>query len=267
MNDFLKRFFGDDNEKDDQDCNIDSQGTYIFHDKADSEPEPEPIQTDLSPFKEINANIYAFSIKIYSGPKFHVAIFGKDNDKVTVRVDDDRLIIHEPKQSRNIYYRSQPSKPPLISVTIPTDTQLSRVKIKAFAGSTVLNNLTIQSLQVKLLAGSAKLTEITVKYHAKVELSAGSLNIKHCDLNLYAELAAGSAKIKYCKLNGDNRISLSAGSLRMTEDDPTKLSYQLKTSFGSIFYHGEKKGNSFHHQATGENRLNVKSSVGSIKIN
>lgn len=266
MNDFLKHFFSDHHEKTDaRDDNFDSQDTSNIHDKADSDPEP--IQADLTPFTAIKVDIYAFSIKIHLGSKFRVVILGKGNDKVKVRVDDSRLTIYEPKSHRNKYYHYQSSKAPLIDVTMPTGTQLERIKIKSFAGSTVLHNLTMQSLQIELLAGSAKLTEVTVSAHARVELSAGSLNIKHCNLNLNAELAAGSTKIEHSKLNGENRINLSAGSLYLTEDGQTKLSYQLSAALGSIVYHGEKRGRSFYHQATTKNNLYAETAVGSIKIN
>lgn len=98
----------------------------------------------------------------------------------------------------------------------------------------------MQELDLILLAGSTKLTNVIVKKHAKAMLSAGSLKVTNCTLNISAELAAGSASIE--QLLGKNYMTLSAGSLTLIEK--TDISYDVSEN----------------------DELIVKSNAGSIKI-
>lgn len=217
-------------------------------------------QINLPQINEIDSDTYIFSINVHAGSCYRAIIFGEGQENLKVDVVGQKLVIREKKtnfKKKHVY-----SKNPLIIITIPEGTELIRIKAKISAGSTTLVQLTMQELELNLLAGSTRLTNVVVKKRTKATLSAGSLKVTNCTLNINADLAAGSARIE--QLRGINHITLSAGSLTLIED--TDMSYDLSSSVGTITYHGERQGHHFRHDVSGNDKLIVKSSVGSIKI-
>lgn len=228
----------------------------------DNSTNPDSHQIDLPQFTEIDAEIYTFAINIHGGKNYHAVISNHANEVVSIDVIGKKLIIREkkPHAKKNIIY----TKKALITLTLPIDNKLLQTKIRSYAGSVTLFQLTMQDLDIDLLAGSAKLTNLTVHSTAKIDLSAGSLKLSNCKMNLKADLAAGSANIQ--QLHGQNHLMLAAGSLTLSENKADTTSYDLSSVIGSVKYQGENYGHHFYHQASGPDRLVVKTSVGSIRI-
>lgn len=216
-------------------------------------------QIDLPQFTEIDAEIFTFTIKIEGGKNYHATISSKYNENVSISVVEKKLLIRE-KRSRVKNYTKQA----LINITLPLGSELLQAKIKAYAGNVALFQLTMQNLDIELLAGSAKLADLTVHDTAKIDLSAGSLKLLNCKMNLKAELAAGSASIQ--QLQGQSNMMLAAGSLTIIESKSDTTSYNLKASVGRIKYHQESHNHHFYRKSSGPNNLVATASVGSIII-
>lgn len=228
----------------------------------DNSTNPDSHQIDLPQFTEIDAKIYTFAINIHGGKNYHAAISNHANEVMSIDVIGKKLIIREkkPHAKKNIIYTNQA----LITLTLPIDSELVQTKISSYAGSVTLFQLTMQDLDIELLAGSAKLTDLTVRSTTKIDLSAGSLKITNCKMNLKADLAAGSANIQ--QLHGQNHLMLAAGSLTLIRNKPDTTSYDLSSVIGRVKYQGENHGHHFYHKSSGPDSLEVEASVGSIKI-
>ena len=235
---------------------------HIFAEQENDSANLNSRQIDLPQFTEIDAETYTFTINIQGGKNYQAIISSQANENVNITVVGKKLLIREkkPRAKKNLIYTKQA----LINITLPLDCELLQTKIKAYAGDVTLLHLTMQNLDIELLAGSAKLTDLIVHGAAKINLSAGSLKLLNCKMNLKADLAAGSANIK--QLQGQSSFILAAGSLTIIENKNDTTGYDLKTSVGLIKYHQENHHHHFYRKSSGPNSLVAKALAGSIIV-
>ena len=239
---------------------INFNGSLEFQNK----PDPEPHKIDLSSFTNITMDLYAFSIDIHSGTNYHVTICGNDKDYVTAEVKEQTLFISEKGHNSNSFTFEHSFKINKIIVTVPEDAPLNTLQANEHAGSVLLSDLNMQQLKLKNEAGSTKLLNVTITKEAKLNLEAGSLSISHCNINLKAKLSAGSVKID--NLQGKSQFVLSSGSFKMTDDNNIKTGFDLSANIGTIYFHGNREGQSFYCLGDDQNQVTVQCGVGSIKI-
>ncbi|WP_338212280.1 DUF4097 family beta strand repeat-containing protein [Lactobacillus juensis] len=235
-------------------------GSLDFQNK----PDPEPHEIDLSSFTNITTDLYAFSIDIHSGTNYHVTICGNDKDYVTAEVKEQTLFIREKGHNSHSFTFDTSFKINKIIVTVPEDAPLNTLQANEHAGSVFLSDLNLRQFKLKNEAGSTKLLNVTITEDAKLNLEAGSLSISHCNINLKAKLSAGSVKID--NLQGKSQFILSSGSFKMNDNNNTKTGYDLSANIGTIYFHGNREGQSFYCPGDEQNQVTVQCEVGSIKI-
>lgn len=235
-------------------------GSLDFQNK----PDPEPHEIDLSSFTNIITDLYAFSIDIHSGTNYHVTICGNDKDYVTAEVKEQTLFIREKGHNSHSFTFDTSFKINKIIVTVPEDAPLNTLQANVHAGSVFLSDLNLRQFKLKNEAGSTKLLNVTITEDAKLNLEAGSLLISHCNINLKAKLSAGSVKID--NLQGKSQFILSSGSFKMNDNNNTKTGYDLSANIGTIYFHGNREGQSFYCPGDEQNQVTVQCEVGSIKI-
>lgn len=235
-------------------------GSLDFQNK----PDPEPHEIDLSSFTNIITDLYAFSIDIHSGTNYHVTICGNDKDYVTAEVKEQTLFIREKGHNSHSFTFDTSFKINKIIVTVPEDAPLNTLQANEHAGSVFLSGLNLRQFKLKNEAGSTKLLNVTITEEAKLNLEAGSLSISHCSINLKTKLSAGSVKID--NLQGKSQFILSSGSFKMNDNNNTKTGYDLSANIGTIYFHGNREGQSFYCPGDEQNQVTVQCEVGSIKI-
>lgn len=239
---------------------INFNGSLDFQNK----PDPEPHEIDLSSFTNIIIDLYAFSIDIHSGTNYHVTICGNDKDYVTAEVKEQTLFIREKGHNSHSFTFNYSFKINKIIVTIPEDAPLNTLQANEHAGSVFLSDLNMQHFKLKNEAGSTKLLNVTITEDAKLNLETGSLSISNCNINLKAKLSAGSVKID--NLQGKSQFILSSGSFKMIDDNNTNIGYDLSADVGTIYFHGNREGQSFYCPGDDQNQVTVQCGAGSIKI-
>ncbi|BDR59824.1 DUF4097 family beta strand repeat-containing protein [Lactobacillus xylocopicola] len=224
--------------------------------------DPHPRQMNLPAFTDIAVKTTAFSIDMHAGNAYHVTIMGKNKDAVKVEVADQKLVIIEKRQ----HLQSQSFIDyPRIIITVPAAAQLKQADFANSAGGLSLTELAFDELNIDMDAGSSTLSKVTVQRKTTAVLNAGSLKISDSALTIQAEVNAGSVKLDTHQLRGQNRLTLTAGSLSLTESPD--VGYDLAASVGTITYHGQRVGHHFSKNLSSVNKLTVLAAAGSVKIN
>lgn len=151
-----------------------------------------------------------------------------------------------------------------ITVTIPENQFLSKLKISAGAGEIRVNDVTADNLDLDQGAGRFQM-ENSIFQNTDIEGGAGEITVTNSILkNLDLDNGVGKVSLN-ADLLGTSNIDCGVGALFITLPNKEDYQMQVEKGLGSIEIDGEQMKNDSTY-GTGKNKIDIDGGVGSIKI-
>lgn len=211
--------------------------------------------------ENLDLDINAAEFNIMTGEEFKIEA-SNINEKCKIKLSENTLKIEDYKGSWNI----NNSKDAKITLYIPEETILNKVKIDFGAGETKIDNLNAQNIDLNLGAGKVTINNIS-STKTNIDCGAGEVSIKNADVS-NMKLNAGVGKISFNGyIRGNSEIECGIGELNL-DLKGTIEDYEIETEhgIGEITINGDNIKNDTT-TGSGENKIKIEGGIGAIKIN
>lgn len=202
------------------------------------------------------AELKATDVTVNSGDKFE---YKTNNKYVTVKQEDDKIIIKETKIAKN-------KKNSKLELTIPKDKTFSTVDFSSGAGNVTINGLSADELDFQLGAGDVTVNDLVVTDSAEIDCGVGNFNvnggnIKDLELNSgVGNVSFSTALIGECEINsGIGEIDFNVFG---SADD---YSVSVSKMAGEVYVDG-KKVSGHTTVGNGQNEIEINGGLGKVSV-
>lgn len=173
-------------------------------------------------------------------------------------------IVADKLKSGSLYVKSQSGRVQLSGIDCT-----GKVDVYSSSGSVDCNNITAESLYTKIQSGTSQFEDLNLSGNISVDSSSGRTEVLKAACNsVIVSSSSGSVTVDASKVRASIDIKCSSGSVTVNGVDKDKTNFDLDTSSGSVRLFGERKGDDYSSNSSGNSvSIKVKASSGSIYIN
>ncbi|WP_026651814.1 DUF4097 family beta strand repeat-containing protein [Butyrivibrio proteoclasticus] len=178
---------------------------------------------------KIEVDVDAIDLDVQYGDSLTVVYNGPDKFKPEITLDDSILKI---KQKKTVKFRNLGElKECRVVVTIPTGTELDKMKFDIDAGDLDIVGIAGKEVKIDMDAGDIKLSKVSAE-NIEIEADAGAVKIEESNVEKKIKVDANLGDITLYKTNFDTgSIKADAGDIDV---DGVLNSLEAKCSLGDI---------------------------------
>ena len=207
--------------------------TYTYNDAVDA-------------FNSISLDIDLSEVNIVTGDKYGLSYECTKNVVPDFQVEDGTLCIIQ--NSKNPHFpRRNGNDNCIITITVPKETELSRISGGCDLGDVEFTGLTVDEIDIECNMGQAVITDVTAS-------------------SITCACALGNCEISGCSF--DNlTVDNDLGNIEVYSKNPlTDYTMDLSVSMGGIEVDGEDYGTRYKQKGDKDKNIKLTNSMGSIEI-
>lgn len=218
---------------------------------------------EFEQIENLEIKVETSKLIITQGDSFKVEVEGRKED-ISTTVNGNTLKIKEKGHWPHIFNEESYTK---ITIYIPEDISLRKVKIENGAGNATIGAFQTRSLDINMGVGTFLIDGKVIAQNVEIDGGAGKLEIRNCDFtNLDLDGGVGSTYINGI-LRGSSKIDCGVGKLELSlQGEAQDYRITTKTGLGNIYLNNDKcqDGNTY---GQGKNAIRINGGVGSTYIN
>lgn len=189
-----------------------------------------------------------------------------------LKVETNNKYIESKEKSNGIYIKEErhnwiSNKENLdLTLYIPENTELGKVKINAGAGKVTIESLNASKLDFEIGAGETKIENINIFQECDIEGGAGKLVVRDGEINnLNLDMGIGEVDLS-ARLLGKSDINAGVGKLNINlQSNKEDYSIKAEKGIGQIKIDGRDIGDDSVY-GSGDNYIKIDGGIGSIEI-
>jgi DUF4097 and DUF4098 domain-containing protein YvlB len=195
----------------------------------------------------------------------HVAVTGRDADRVLVQLDGDRLNVIAPKDRTGFLSGDRKTE---ITITVPTDSALqaksgsadltARGRYAATHVRTGSGDVSVEAVSGTALAetGSGDIRIAAVEGALRIKSGSGDVNVDHAGAQV--SISTGSGDVEIGTSNGPAVVKTGSGDLRVAE---AQTDVAMTTGSGDLSIGAARRGRFTAKGASGDVHIGVPAGI------
>lgn len=227
-------------------------------------------KVDQDNINSLNLNITnrQIEIKRTNVSNIEIKYFEKSGDIIDITESDNTLYISNKHKNRNFKFFRWVSKNKIIlEIKVPLDFEMDTFTSKTINGGLSMSDIKVSNIDYMTTNGNVYFNNVDVTGDFKSSSTNGNVILESVHAH-EIQLASTNGSIKLTKVTANNILSETTnGKINLDLiGNPDDYSITAKTTNGKIVFNGLRLANGTH-QAEGFNKIDVKTTNGSITIN